>query len=123
MLLSLTIIHEDKMKIYGITTCNSVKKALSYMKTHNIPYEFIDLKKTTPLLEEIEQWLTYVPLSLLFNTKGTKFKQLGLSSTLSDEEKKSWLLKEPLLFKRPIIIHQNGVIVGFNEDSYHTIFN
>ena len=62
-------------------------------------------------------------MSILFNTKGTKFKTLGLSKELSELKKKEWLLKEQLLFKRPIIECDNGeLVVGFDEERYATLF-
>lgn len=111
------------MKIYGITTCGSVKKAIAFFKHNVIPYEFIDLK-TIPIGEDrLKVWLTKQPLSIIFNTKGTKYKTLGLTKTISDEEKVQWLLKEQLLFKRPIIECDDGeLIVGFDEALYTKFF-
>lgn len=111
------------VKIYGITTCGSVKKALSFLKAEVIPYTFIDLKTTQISEAKLETWLTKQPLSVVFNTKGTKFKTLGLSKEISDEEKKIWLLKEQLLFKRPIIECEDGtLLVGFDEALYLRTF-
>ncbi|ACZ13053.1 arsenate reductase family protein [Sulfurospirillum deleyianum] len=111
------------VKIYGITTCGSVKKALSFLKAKVIPYTFIDLKTTQISEAKLEEWLAKQPLSVLFNTKGTKFKTLGLSKEISDEEKKMWLLKEQLLFKRPIIeCEDETLLVGFDEALYLRTF-
>ena len=111
------------MNIYGITTCGSVKKALSFFKAHNISYTFFDLKQERISEEKLEIWLQKQPLSVIFNTKGTKFKTLGLAKEISDKEKKQWLLKEQLLFKRPIIECDNGtLIVGFDETLYLSTF-
>ncbi len=111
------------MNIYGITTCGSVKKALSFFKAHNISYTFFDLKQERISEEKLEVWLQKQPLSVIFNTKGTKFKTLGLAKEISDKEKKQWLLKEQLLFKRPIIECDNGtLIVGFDETLYLSTF-
>lgn len=111
------------MKIYGITTCGSVKKAMTFLKNHNKEYLFVDLKSTTITPQKLEEWLKKQPLSLLFNTKGTKFRTLGLSKDLSDVEKKEWLLKEQLLFKRPILECDDGsLLVGFDEIAYTKAF-
>lgn len=107
------------IKVYGITTCGSVKKAIAFFKEKVVPYVFIDLKSTQMSEEKLSEWLTKQPMSLIFNTKGTKFKTLALSKEMSDEEKKSWLLKEQLLFKRPIIeCEDETLLVGFNEEVY-----
>lgn len=111
------------INVYGITTCSSVKKALSFLKAKGLPYTFFDLKTLDVAVQKRDEWLTKQPLNVIFNTKGTKFKTLGLSKDLSDEEKKEWLLKEQLLFKRPIIECDNGaLLVGFDEELYEKVF-
>lgn len=111
------------MKIYGITTCGSVKKATSFLKSKNIAFKFVDLKKEKIAPQNIKKWADIVGLGILFNTKGTKFKTLGLDKNLSDEEKFEWLEKEQLLFKRPILeINENDILVGFDEGIYQAKF-
>lgn len=110
------------MKVYGITTCGSVKKATSFLRAKGIEFDFIDFKKTKISNEQIVSWINKQPLKVLFNTKGTKFKTLELSKELSDNEKIAWLEKEPLLFKRPVIEFDNGaLIVGFDENVYEEV--
>jgi arsenate reductase-like glutaredoxin family protein len=59
----------------------------------------------------------------VFNSKGTKYKSLGLKELNLDENGKfEWLCKEPMLLKRPIIEFDDIVIVGFNEDIYSKTF-
>lgn len=107
------------IKVYGITTCGSVKKAIAFFKEKIVPYTFIDLKSTQISEAKLKEWLTAQPMSVIFNTKGTKFKTLGLSKELSDIEKEQWLLKEQLLFKRPIVECEDGaLLVGFDEEVY-----
>ena len=111
------------MKIYGITTCGSVKKATSFLKSKNIAFEFVDLKKEKIAPQNIKKWADIAGPGILFNTKGTKFKTLGLDKNLSDEEKFEWLEKEQLLFKRPILeINENDILVGFDEGIYQAKF-
>lgn len=111
------------MKVYGITTCGSVKKATSFLKSKNISFEFVDLKKEKVEPETIKRWSEIVGFGILFNTKGTKFKTLGLDKNLSDEQKFEWLQKEQLLFKRPIVeIATDDILVGFNEGIYEAKF-
>jgi len=112
------------IKVYGITTCGSVKKAIAFFKAKVIPYTFVDLKSTQISEAKLKEWLSKQPMSLLFNTKGTKFKTLALSKEISDEAKKSWLLKEQLLFKRPIVECEDGaLLVGFDEEVYAQKFS
>jgi len=106
-------------KVYGITTCGSVKKAIAFLKAHQKPYEFIDLKSVEISAAKRQEWLSKQSMSVLFNTKGTKFKTLKLDKTMRDSEKEVWLGKEQLLYKRPIIECDDGaLIVGFDETLY-----
>ena len=111
------------MKVYGITTCGSVKKATTFLKNKNIDFEFVDFKKYNPTEEEITRWSGKVSMDKLFNTKGTKYKTLGLNYKEMDEKTKvEWLSKEPLLIKRPVIENGDTVVVGFDENGYGEVF-
>ena len=111
------------MTIYGIKNCDSVKKAVKYMKEKEIAYEFVDFK-VTPIDDiKISTWLTHQSIDKLFNARSTTYRNLKLKELgLSDEQKATWLAKENLLIKRPIIEHEGKVIVGFNQEEYQTIF-
>lgn len=109
----------DVLKLYGIKTCGSVKKAMKFFKDNNIEYEFVDFKTTQPSSEQIECWSRAVGIEKLLNTKGTKYRSLKLKElNLDDEGKKEWMLKEPLLIKRPVIEDGKGVLVAFDEEAY-----
>ena len=112
------------MKVYGIKTCGSVKKALKFFNDRGIEYEFIDFKKTPVGCDKIDEWINKVGVDVLFNKRGTKYRQLKLKELNLDENgKREWLCKENLLIKRPVIELDNGeVIVGFDEDKYKEIF-
>lgn len=111
------------MKVYGITTCGSVKSATRFLKAKGLSFDFVDLKKEAVGVARLEAWLQKQPIEILFNTRGTKFRTLKLDKQISEAEKKEWLLKEQLLFKRPIIECDNGdLVVGFDEEYYATLF-
>ncbi len=112
------------IKIYGIKSCGSVKKALTFMKEHAIAYEFIDFKATPVNKEKIESWISKSSLDLLLNTKGTKYKTLKLKElNLTDAQKVEWLTKENLLIKRPVIEIGTSLVVGFDENRYKELFS
>ena len=114
------------LKIYGIKTCDSVRKALKYLKSKEIAYEFIDFKQTSVTKEEIADWLTKTDIDTLFNKRGTTYRTLKLKElTLSNEDKQDWLFKENMLIKRPVITFDNDIIVGYNhlEDKINNYIN
>ncbi len=111
------------MKIYGIKTCGSVKKAMKFFKDNDIEFEFIDFKTTQVGKETIEKWLLHVDINLLFNNRGTKYRMLKLKElNLDSEGKKQWLIKENMLIKRPVIEYNNKVFVAYDEDIYKKEF-
>jgi len=111
------------MKLYGIKTCGSVRKAIKFFKENNIEFEFIDFKKTTIEEKEINYWLTKVSINKLFNSRGTKYRTLKLKDlNLNDKSKKEWLVKENMLIKRPVIEYNSDVIVAYDETIYKAIF-
>jgi len=107
------------LKIYGIKNCDSVRKAIKYLKSHNIPYEFIDFREMPVNEKEINEWLKFTNIKTLFNTRGTTYRTLKLKDLdLNDADKKIWLSKENMLIKRPVIQFDNNIIVGYNESEY-----
>ncbi|KIM04533.1 MAG: arsenate reductase [Sulfurovum sp. PC08-66] len=108
------------MKVYGIKSCSSVKKALSYLDAHAIAYDFVDLKQEKIELSTIKRWLEYVPIEQLFNKRSTTYRNLKLKElNLGDSEAIEWLPKEPMLIKRPVIEEENVIMVGFDLDKYN----
>ena len=108
------------IKVYGIKNCDSVRKALKYLKNHALDFEFIDFRETPVSDTEISKWLEKSDINTLFNTRGTTYRTLKLKDlNLDDEGKKEWLTKENMLIKRPVITVDNDVIVGYNENLYN----
>jgi Spx/MgsR family transcriptional regulator len=110
--------------VYGIKTCDTVRKALKFLKERGIEFEFVDFKKTPVGCEKIDAWLSKVDIDTLFNKRGTKYRMLKLKELGLDEAgMREWLCKENLLIKRPVIELDDGrVIVGFDPEKYREIF-
>jgi len=111
------------IKVYGIKTCGSVKKALKFLNEAGIEYEFIDFKKERVGCDKIDYWLSFVSIDKLFNSRGTKYRMLKLKELNLDEAgKREWLCKENMLIKRPVIELENRVLVGYDEELYKEVF-
>jgi arsenate reductase (glutaredoxin) len=63
-------------KIYGIKNCDTVKKAIEWLKKKNIPYQFHDYKTAGVSEEKLKEWMTHVSWEILVNKKGTTWKKL-----------------------------------------------
>jgi Spx/MgsR family transcriptional regulator len=111
------------IKVYGIKTCGSVKKAMAFFKDHEISYEFIDFKKENMDEQKISFWIEKTDINQLFNNKGTKYRTLKLKDlNLDNSGKKEWLIKENMLIKRPVIEFGEDVIVAYDEEIYKDKF-
>jgi len=112
------------MTIYGIKTCSTVGKARKFMKERDIAFDFVDYKVTSVGEEKIRYWLTQIDMKVLFNTRGTKYRDLKLKEMhLDDEGKIAWMAKENYLLKRPIIEYgDKKIMVAYNEALYQETF-
>jgi Spx/MgsR family transcriptional regulator len=111
------------IEVYGIKNCDSVKKALSFFKKHEIDFILHDFKTSPVGCNEVEKWLQKVDIATLFNARSTTYRNLKLKEkNLNNDEKKEWLCKENLLIKRPVVIFNDEIIVGFKEEIYQRKF-
>jgi Spx/MgsR family transcriptional regulator len=106
--------------IYGIKTCNSVRNAIKFAKENDLEFEFHDFRKEPLDDTKVDFFASQIDINLLFNNKGTKYRDLGLKELNLDEAGKlEWLKKDNMLFKRPVIEYGNGkALCAWNEEVY-----
>ncbi len=111
------------VRLYGIKNCDSVKKAIKFLKANEIVYELIDFKATPVGCDTVAPWLKQVEMKTLFNTRGTTYRTLKLKELNLDEAQQlTWLCKENLLIKRPVLEVDGKITVAFNQDIYKELF-
>ncbi|MBN2816403.1 MAG: Spx/MgsR family RNA polymerase-binding regulatory protein [Campylobacterales bacterium] len=111
------------IEVYGIKNCDSVKKAITFFKKHDLPYQLHDFKTAALPCQKVEEWLKNVDIKTLFNSRSTTYRALNLKELNLDETaQQEWLCKENLLIKRPVVEYNGEVIVGFNEEIYTRSF-
>ncbi|HIP51088.1 MAG TPA: Spx/MgsR family RNA polymerase-binding regulatory protein [Campylobacterales bacterium] len=112
------------MIIYGIKTCSTVGKAKKFMKNNDIDFDFVDYKVESVGEEKIREWLKQIDMKVLFNTRGTKYRDLKLKELdLDDDGKIEWMAKENYLLKRPVIEYAEGKVhVAYDEEVYKETF-
>ena len=103
--------------------CTTCQKAQKWLNDNNIPYELRDIKLDKPTLAELTEWYNAsgLPLKKFFNTSGLLYKSLDLKNKLpsmSDTEMLSLLSTDGMLVKRPLLIGDNFVLVGFRESEW-----
>jgi arsenate reductase len=111
------------IKVYGIKNCDSVKKALSFFKKHDLEYSLHDFKVEELPCSKIDEWLEKTDMKTLLNAKSTTYRNLKLKElNLNEDSQKEWLCRQNLLIKRPVIEYDSNLLVGFNEENYTRSF-
>ena len=98
--------------------CSTCKKAQNWLDQHQIPYTLRDIKGEKPTAEELKDWHSRsgLPLKRFFNTSGMQYRALELKDKLpnmSEEEQLALLATDGMLVKRPMLIAEQFVLVGF----------
>lgn len=98
--------------------CSTCQKAKKWLDDHGIAYEARDIKQNNPTQEELRQWLARsgLPLKRFFNTSGQIYRGLQLKEklpTMTEDEQLALLAGDGMLVKRPLIVGEDFVLVGF----------
>ena len=106
--------------------CTTCQKARKWLDDNKIEYEIRDIKLDNPTLDELSEWYkkSGLPLKKFFNTSGLLYKSLDLKnklSTMSEDEMLKLLATDGMLVKRPLLIGDDFLLVGFKEDEYGKI--
>ena len=103
--------------------CTTCQKAQKFLDDHAIPYKLRDIKLDKPTIEELTEWYKRSGLELkkFFNTSGLLYKSMALKDklpTMTEEEMLTLLASDGMLVKRPILVSDSFVLVGFKESDY-----
>lgn len=110
------------MTVYGIKNCNTVKKAIDWLKDHRVDFEFHDYKTKGITEAKLKAWSRQVGWEELVNRRGTTWRQLDdeVKAGITNQAGAIRLMTEkPTVIRRPVI-EDNGevVVVGFDEADY-----
>lgn len=103
--------------------CTTCQKARKWLDDNGFRYELRDIKTENPTAVEIEKWYAAsgLPLKKFFNTSGNAYKDLKLKDKLSDmseNEQIKLLATDGMLVKRPILVSDGFVLVGFRQEEW-----
>lgn len=106
--------------------CSTCKKAKNWLDSSNVEYFSRHIVEQNPSSEELEFWwkMSGLPLKRFFNTSGLLYKEMGLKDKLpqmSEEEQLDLLSTNGMLVKRPLIISDDFILVGFKEDEWEKL--
>lgn len=103
--------------------CSTCRKAKKWLDDHGVAYEDRHIAEQNPTAEELKRWQEKSGLELkkFFNTSGMKYRELGLKDRLagmSAEEQLELLASDGMLVRRPLMIGEAFVLVGFKEKEW-----
>ena len=103
--------------------CTTCKKAAAWLKENGISYEERNIKENNPAADELKNWIAKsgLPTRKFFNTSGQLYREMGLKdklATMTDEEMVQLLATDGMLVKRPLLVGEDAVCVGFKEGEW-----
>ncbi|WXT99718.1 MAG: Protein YffB [Catillopecten margaritatus gill symbiont] len=104
------------MKMYGIKNCDTIKKAQKFLTTNGVDFEFIDFRQAPIDDKTLQSFINLVGWDKIINKRSTTYRNF------TDSEKQNitleLTLKNPTLIKRPVLVTEDDIEVGFSEKLY-----
>ena len=106
--------------------CSTCQKAKQWLEDHGVSYTARHIVEENPTEQELSQWIARsgLPIKRFFNTSGLKYKALELKDKLplmSEEEMVALLATDGMLVKRPLLIGEDTILVGFKPQEWESI--
>lgn len=113
------------MTIICYPACSTCKKAITFLNARSIEYTYRDIKKDRLDKEELREFLkkSNLPLKRFFNTSGQLYRSLNLKDRIQgmdEEEMLDLLSSDGMLVKRPLLVSDQFVLVGFREKEWES---
>lgn len=110
--------------LYGINNCDTVKKALKWLCYSQIEVQFFDFKKQPINAIILQNFIDLNGWENLVNKRSTSYRNLSdeIKNNFTPEVAFDCILAQPTLLKRPLLIHQNQLYLGFSAKQYEEIF-
>ncbi|WP_133406944.1 ArsC family reductase [Parashewanella tropica] len=111
--------------LFGISNCDTVRKARKWLAENQIEHTFHDFRKDGLSKTEINHWLERQGWEALFNKRSTSYRALPDEDKTNIDQAKAieLMLEHPTLIKRPVLLTENSVQIGFKAEQYQELFN
>ena len=106
--------------LYGISNCNTVKKAKDWLQENNIDFQFHDYRKQGLTAELLESFEAVLGWEKLLNKQSTSWRKLtdDQKTNISKQTALQFMLETPTLIKRPVLDTGEKMIIGFKAENY-----
>ena len=106
--------------------CSTCKKAMNWLDEHNVEFDQRHIVEDNPTIDELRLWhkMSDLPLKRFFNTSGMLYRDMGLKDKLpsmSEDEMYELLASNGMLVKRPLLVLDDTVLVGFKEKDWEAM--
>lgn len=106
--------------------CSTCQRAQKYLDENNVKYELRDIKLNNPTYEELKKWYhnSNLELKRFFNTSGLLYKEYDLKNkipNMTEDEQLKLLASNGMLVKRPILVSEDKILLGFKEEEWNKI--
>ena len=106
--------------------CSTCKKAEKWLNENGVNFTVRDIKENNSSFDELKEWydMSGLELKKFFNTSGMLYRSMGLKDKLNDmseEEQLKLLSTDGMLVKRPLVIKDDKVLIGFKEKEWENV--
>lgn len=114
--------------LYGISNCDTVRKARKWLEEHGIAYDFHDYRKDGIDADLLHELLLLVDLRSLINSRSATWRQMDEATReiLVEEQLEKAIpiiIEAPTVLRRPLLVGDHGALIGFKEDEYRKYFD
>lgn len=114
------------MEFINYSKCSTCKKAKYFLDSNSIKYVDRQIKDNNPSYDEIKTWINKYNVSIkkLFNTSGILYREMNVKNrldTMTEDEKIRLLATDGMLVKRPILVADDSILVGFKENEWNNV--
>jgi len=111
------------IKIYGISNCDTMKKARKWLEANGVDYVFHDYKKLGVPEKKLKSWVKQAGWDTVLNKRGTTWRKLddNLKDNIDSESAIKIMLENPSIIKRPILESGKILLIGFKEADYQQL--
>lgn len=116
----------NRLRVYGIPNCDTVKKARAWLGEHAVRYDWVDFRANPPSRDDLSRWSRAAGWDRLLNRRGTTWRTLDLEQQARVQDEASaiaMMLERPTLIKRPVIETGDEILVGFDAGDYARRFD
>ena len=111
--------------LYGISNCDTIKKAKAWLNDHEIEFTFHDYRKDGLDEAHLKSWCNSLGWEQLLNKRGTTWRKLdeAQKAAINGDLAIELMIQQPAMIKRPLLITDESQLLGFKAEHYAALFN